>query len=77
MFLQEVVAKEVWHLSLQIWGGMLFFSAGIINTSTTCHTKGKGWVLDISKPVGRSLQALIMYAHAQGKQLWVDVLATV
>ncbi len=41
-------------------GGMLFFSAGTINTSTTCHTLGKGWVLDISKPVGRSLQALIM-----------------
>ena len=55
--------------------GIFFFSAGTHGKKPACHTMGGGWedtwAVDLKTPYGKSAQAIVLTAHAEGKRVHV------
>lgn len=51
--------------------GVLMFLAGTHNNKPACSTQGDAWAFDVKTSAGKSMQAFLMLAYAQGKTIHV------
>lgn len=52
--------------------GVFIFSAGTHLNKPACSTVGDSWALNASTSGGKSMQAIVLVAHAQGKRVHVE-----